>query len=69
MEENEAEDVSEWKKLKKTLTVNKPLVPLKLTMLLYYGGKESFNGNSNLFLNLKMSIQDNSVEIIYEESR
>jgi hypothetical protein len=43
MEENEAEDVSEWKKLKKSLTVNKPLVPLKLTMLLYYGGKESFN--------------------------
>ena len=42
--EDEAEDVSEWKKLKKTLTVNKPLIPLKLTMLLYYGGKlaESF---------------------------
>lgn len=36
--DDEADDVSEWKKLKKTLTVNKPLIPLKLTMLLYYGG-------------------------------
>jgi hypothetical protein len=36
--DDEADDVSEWKKLKETLTVNKPLIPLKLTMLLYYGG-------------------------------
>nr|CAH0110425.1 unnamed protein product [Daphnia galeata] len=42
MEENEAEDVSEWKKLKKSLTVNKPLVPLKLTMLLYYGASSLY---------------------------
>lgn len=38
MEEDDYEAVSEWTKLKKTLTVNKPLIPLKLTMLLYYGG-------------------------------
>ena len=37
--EDDYEAVSEWKKLKKTLTVNKPLIPLKLTMLLYYVGK------------------------------
>lgn len=37
--DEDSEAVSEWKKLKKTLTVNKPLIPLKLTMLLYYGGK------------------------------
>lgn len=37
--EEESEEVSEWKKLKHNLTVNKPLIPLKITMLLYYGGK------------------------------
>ena len=36
--EDDSEEVSEWKKLKGNLTVNKPLIPLKLTMLLYYGG-------------------------------
>lgn len=33
------DDASGWKnKLKQAVAVNKPLVPLKLTMLLYYGG-------------------------------
>lgn len=36
--EDDTEEVTEWTKLKKSLTVNKPLIPLKLTMLLYYGG-------------------------------
>lgn len=38
-EEDDYEEVSEWRKLKQSLTVNKMLIPLKLTMLLYYGGK------------------------------
>ena len=37
--EDDLEDSSEWKKLKENLTVIKPLIPLKVTMLLYYGGK------------------------------
>ena len=30
---------SEWQKLRSSLAVNRPLIPLKLTMLLIYGGK------------------------------
>ncbi|KAI9554090.1 hypothetical protein GHT06_019362 [Daphnia sinensis] len=40
--DDDTEAVSEWKKLKKTLTVNKPLIPLKLTMLLYYGASSLY---------------------------
>lgn len=32
-------DNTGWSKFKQATTINKPLVPLKLTMLLYYGGK------------------------------
>lgn len=41
MDQEEPEEVSEWRKLKHSLAVNKPLVPLKFTMLLIYGGKLS----------------------------
>ena len=41
--DDETEEVTEWTKLKKSLVVNKPLIPLKLTMLLYYGG--NFDGS------------------------
>jgi hypothetical protein len=35
------DDASGWKnKLKQAVAVNKQLVPLKLTMLLYYGGNQ-----------------------------
>jgi hypothetical protein len=35
------DDDSGWKnKLKQAVAVNKQLVPLKLTMLLYYGGNQ-----------------------------
>jgi hypothetical protein len=33
------DDASGWKnKFKKAISINKQLVPLKMTMLLYYGG-------------------------------
>jgi len=37
-EESEAMS-SEWRKLRSSLAVNKPLIPLKVTMFLIYGGK------------------------------
>lgn len=33
----EGAETSKWVKIKKNLAVNKPLIPLKLTMLFYYG--------------------------------
>jgi len=46
MEEQPVEEGAEnskWIKMKKNLAVNKPLIPLKLTMLFYYGSNYYIN--------------------------
>lgn len=40
--DEEPEEVSEWRRVKESLAVNKPLIPLKATMLLIYGGENDY---------------------------
>lgn len=40
------DDVTGWRKLKQAMSVNRQLLPLKMTMLLYYGGTYKIKYNT-----------------------